>query len=155
MAPSQPAGEFSEDARRRINELIRGQSLGVLATKDRDGHPYASLIAYAAVKNNTELLFVTPTATRKHDNLGHDGRVALLIENSANQPSDFREAMAVTVLGNARPLFGKEKETALTAYLERHPSLERFARSSACALFAIQVSGYTMTEKFQNGSEKG
>ncbi len=43
-------------------------------------------------------------ATRKFANLTHDGRVALLVNNSVNQPVDFHEALAATILGNARRL---------------------------------------------------
>ena len=147
--PKTPA----EELQHRIDALIDSQFLGVLATTDRDGHPYASLIAYAGNADHSELYFVTPRATRKFDNLGRDGRVALLINDTRNRPTDFHEAMAATVLGNARQLNDAEKSAAMPAYLGRHPYLRQFARSPSCAMFAIEVTGYTAVQQFQNVSE--
>lgn len=145
--------DLKTDLRQKIKQLLTEQCLGVLSTKDRDGHPYASLIAYAGNRDNTELYFVTPKATRKFDNLSLDARAALLINNSINQPADFHEAIAVTVLGNARLLENDQRTQILPVYLKRHPYLERFARSPSCAVFALEVTGFTMVQKFQNVSE--
>jgi len=137
----------------KVALLINQQGLGVLSTKDADGHPYASLIAFACSQDNTELYFVTPKATRKFANLSHDGRVALLINDCVNNPSDFHQAAAVTVLGKAISVVGDDKADILEIYLQKHPYLGQFARSPSCALMAIQVTGYTMVQQFQNVSE--
>ena len=65
--------EISRDMKQKINELMNQQGLGVLSTKDGDGHPYASLIAFAPNQDNSQLFFVTPKATRKFANLAHVG----------------------------------------------------------------------------------
>jgi general stress protein 26 len=144
---------LSADLQRKVQQLLVEQCLGVLATKDRDGHPYASLIAYAGNTDHTELYFVTPKATRKFDNLSSDPRAALLINNSINRPADFHEAMAVTVLGNTRLLENGQRSSILPIYLKRHPYLRQFAQSPSCAVFALEVTGFTMVQKFQNVSE--
>jgi len=145
--------DLSAELQQKIQQLLVEQCLGVLATKDRDGHPYASLIAYAGNTDNTELYFVTPKATRKFDNLSSDPRAALLINNSINRPDDFHEAMAVTVLGKARLLEDGQRSGILPIYLKRHPYLQQFAQSPSCAVFALEVTGFTMVQKFQNVSE--
>ena len=152
MTSMQPE-EMSEDLQQKIKQLLNGQGLGVLATRDRDGHPYASLIAYAGNADHSELYFVTPRATRKFANLSFDPRVALLINNSINRPADFHQAMAVTVLGSARLLENGERARVLPIYLERHPHLQQFAQSPSCAMLAVAVTGYTMVQQFQNVSE--
>jgi general stress protein 26 len=151
--PSMQADRLTKDLELRIRALLDDQCLGVLATKDRDGHPYASLIAFAANSDHSELYFITPKATRKYDNITHDNRVALLINNSLNQPADFHAAMATTALGKARLMTDPERSTALPAYLKRHPYLDRFAHSPSCAMFAIEVTGFTTVQQFQNVSE--
>ena len=88
MSSMQPK-KIGTELRQKVKTLLAGQGLGVLATTDPDGHPYASLIAFAGNEDNTVLYFVTPRATRKFANLTHDGRVALLVNNSVNQPVDF------------------------------------------------------------------
>ena len=151
--PPSPIDKLSADLRGKINKLLSEQCLGVLATVDLSGHPYASLVAFASNTDHSELYFVTPRATRKFANLAQDARAALLINNSVNRPADFHEAMAVTVLGRARLLGKEDRFRVLPLYVERHPYLRKFARSPSCAMFAIEVTGLTMVEKFQNVSE--
>jgi general stress protein 26 len=152
MSSTQPL-DLSAGLKQKIKSLLEEQCLGVLSTKDFDGHPYASLIAYAGNPDHSELYFATPRATRKFDNLVLDPRVALLINNSVNSPADFHEAMAVTILGIARLVEDDERATILPVYLQRHPYLRSFAQSPSCALFAVKVTGFTMVQKFQNVSD--
>jgi general stress protein 26 len=145
--------KIGADLQQKVDALLAGQGLGVLATTDPDGHPYASLIAIAGNAANTELYFVTPRATRKFANLVHDSRVALLVNNSVNQPVDFHEAVAATILGNARLLAEDKRAALVDIYLEKHPYLRQFATSPSCAMFAIEITGVTMVQKFQSVSE--
>jgi len=145
--------EIGSAMQEKVAMLINQQGLGVLSTKDVDGHPYASLIAFACSPDNLELYFVTPKATRKFANLSHDGRVALLVNDCVNTPSDFHQAAAVTVLGTATSVVKENKDDILKIYLQKHPYLGQFARSPSCALMAIQVTGFTMVQQFQNVSE--
>lgn len=151
--PSMQPEKIGADLRQKVDALMAGQGLGVLATTDPDGHPYASLIAFAANENNTVLYFVTPRATRKFANLTHDRRVALLVNNSLNQPADFHAAVAATILGNARLLEPGSRKEALPIYLGKHPYLKQFASSPSCAMFAIDITGVTMVQKFQSVAE--
>ena len=145
--------QINRAVQEKIQTLLDHQGLGVLATTDRDGHPYASLIAFAINSDLSAFYFVTPKATRKYANLAHERRVALLVNNSVNAPADFHEAMAVTVLGRARPVEGADKTDALSIYLKKHPYLRQFARSPSCALFAVAITGFAMVQQFQNVSE--
>ena len=151
--PSLQPEEIGKDVRQKVTSLLTGEGLGVLATTDPDGHPYASLIAFAANPDQTELYFVTPRATRKFANLTHDPRVALLVNNSINQPADFHKAVAATMLGESRLLDDESRSRVLNIYLEKHPYLKQFAMSPSCAMFAIVVTGLTMVQKFQSVSE--
>jgi hypothetical protein len=61
--------------------------------------------------------------------------------------------MAVTVLGEAKPVEDNLKENILAVYLDKHPYLHQFAHSPSCALMAIHISGFTMVQQFQNVSD--
>ena len=142
----------SEDIRHVLSVLLSNQRLAVLSTHS-NGQPYASLVAFACSDDLRFLYFVTPRTTRKFSNLQNDCRMALLITSSANQETDFHEAMAVTVVGSAGEISGPEKETALNRYLERHPYLEDFARSPTCALVKANARTYILVKNFQHVME--
>jgi nitroimidazol reductase NimA-like FMN-containing flavoprotein (pyridoxamine 5'-phosphate oxidase superfamily) len=144
--------ETTEAIRQVLSELLSKQRLAVLSTHT-GGQPYASLVAFVCSDDLRFLYFVTPRSTRKFDNLHNDGRMALLITSSANQESDFHDAMAVTVVGSAGEIFGPEKKTALNRYLEKHPYLGDFARSPTCALLKVSARRYILVKNFQHVME--
>jgi heme iron utilization protein len=138
--------------RKLITKLLDDQRLAMLSTQ-RNGQPYASLVAIACTGDLRFLYFVTSRTTRKFNNLENDCRMALLISSSANRESDFHEAMAVTVVGSAEELYGLEKEAALNLYTAKHPYLEDFARSPTCALVKVQARSYILVKNFQQVTE--
>jgi nitroimidazol reductase NimA-like FMN-containing flavoprotein (pyridoxamine 5'-phosphate oxidase superfamily) len=141
-----------EDIRQALSGLLSHQKLAVLSTH-HSGQPYASLVAFCASDDLRFLYFVTPRTTRKFDNLQKDCRMALLVTSSANQQTDFHEAMAVTVVGSAGEISGPEKEAALNRYLAKHPYLEAFARSPTCALVKVHARTYILVKNFQHVME--
>ena len=140
--------ETPERFRKRLVELFNSQTLASLSTQ-KDGQPYASLVAFYAADELTHLYFVTPKTTRKFANLSADGRVALMINNSTNTDADFHEAISVTAVGTANEVSGLEKEGVLSQYLAKHPYLEDFARAKTCALVGVRVASYFMVRNFQ------
>ena len=144
--------EANEGIRPLLRELITGQKLAMLATH-KGGQPYASLVAFCASDDLRFLYLATPRATRKFGNLQSDCRTALLITSSANQETDFHEAVAVTVLGSAGEVTGPEKEAGLKRYLQKHPYLEDFVRSPTCALVKVNVRTYILVKNFQYVTE--
>jgi nitroimidazol reductase NimA-like FMN-containing flavoprotein (pyridoxamine 5'-phosphate oxidase superfamily) len=141
-----------ERFRKRLVELFNTQNLASLSTQ-KDGQPYASLVAFHAGEDLKHLYFVTPKTTRKFANLSADGRVAVMINNSTNTDSDFHEAISVTAVGAANEITGSEKKRVLSQYLAKHPYLEDFARAKTCALVGVRVASYFMVRNFQNVTE--
>ena len=140
--------ETKERFRERLVELFNSQKLAALSTQ-KDGQPYASLVAFYADDNVKHLFFVTPKTTRKFANLSADGRVAVMVNNSTNTDSDFHEAISVTAVGKAYEVTGADKERVLSQYLGKHPYLEDFARAKTCALVGVSVESYFMVRNFQ------
>lgn len=141
-----------KDIRKDLARLFSSQRLGVLATQ-HEGAPYASLVAFVASENLSKLYFSTPKATRKYRNLTRENRVSMLVDNRSNEISDFHEAMAVTVVGDAFETTGAEREAALKTYLEKHPYMADFARSSSSALIEIRVEKHIMVKRLQEVTE--
>ena len=139
----------SPDVRSQLQELFATQRLAVLAT-DHNGQPYASLVAFAINADLRELFFATTRDTRKFANLQANPRVSLLIDNRANQVTDFSAAVAVTVLGSSAELTGPASRAGMAFYLAKHPHLSEFVAAPSCALIRVQVQSFFLVSRFQN-----
>jgi nitroimidazol reductase NimA-like FMN-containing flavoprotein (pyridoxamine 5'-phosphate oxidase superfamily) len=137
---------------KHLRALFQDQKLATLSTQ-QDGQPYASLVAFAAGDDFRNIYFATPNTTRKYANLKAENRVALLINNSVNQESDFHRAVSVTAVGRAIELEGREKEAVQKQYLAKHPYLADFVKSPTCALIDTAVAAYYMVRNFQDVTE--
>ncbi len=141
--------ENADDIHRQIRDLLAGQSLAVLATHNNQ-QPYASLVAFVAADDLKHIDFVTPKTTRKYANLTADKRVAVLVNSSTNQASDFHQAISVTAVGEAEEISGPARDQIMAPYLAKHPFLEEFAKSPTCALLRVTARSYYLVKNFQN-----
>ena len=136
-----------------VRKLMTEQRLGVLCTAQPDGQPYPSLVAIAASPDLEQVGFATLRATRKFANLSSEPRVALLLDDRANQPSDLLDAATVTLLGRAREIEGDERVRWTTALLARHHTLADILRSPDCAVVAIEVDRLLLVTRLQRVTE--
>lgn len=132
-----------------IRDLLDSQHLAVLSTQ-RDGKPYASLVAFAATPELDRIIFLTPVTTRKYENLVAGPHAAFLINDSLNQMEDIYQATAVTATGTMIDITETEKKALQDLYLKRHPHLASFASAATTALVCVQVSRFFMVNRFQN-----
>jgi len=135
-----------------VLQLLATQHLGVLGT-NRQGHAYASLVAFAAAPDARHLYFATTRATRKYHNLTEDHEVALLIDSRTNQAGDLHAAAAVTAYGRAEEVPAAAHAEALALYLARHPQLKTFVTAPSTALLRISVTSYDLVQRFQQVTE--
>jgi nitroimidazol reductase NimA-like FMN-containing flavoprotein (pyridoxamine 5'-phosphate oxidase superfamily) len=138
----------AEDIQKQLKDLFTSQGLAVLATQ-KEQQPYTSLVAFVATDDLKHLYFVTPKTTRKFANLAADGRVAVLINNSTNNSTDFHLAISVTAVGDAEEISGADRDQQLSHYLAKHPYLEEFAKSPTCALVRVTARSYYLVKNFQ------
>ena len=129
--------------------LFSRTRLAALSTQ-KDGNPYCNLVAFAATDDLSAIIFATERSTRKFTKVVASPRVSILIDDRSNEVSDFKSAIAVTVVGQAGEAAGREREKLLPVYLERHPYLEQFATSPTCALVKVTVEVYFIVKEFQN-----
>ncbi len=132
--------------------LVETQRSAALATQER-GQPYLSLMAFAASPDLKTIVMASDRYTRKYANLMVEPRVALLMDNRGNVPADTREAVAVTVLGEAAEPAPTEREHLLSLFVERHPHLEAFAIAATSALIAVRVATYILVQRFEEVRE--
>jgi nitroimidazol reductase NimA-like FMN-containing flavoprotein (pyridoxamine 5'-phosphate oxidase superfamily) len=138
-----------ENHKADLISFFGSQPLAVLATHNK-GQPYGSLVAFAATQDLDYLVFSTTRSTRKFANLSADPRVAMVIDNRSNHPSDLRFARAVTATGRAEEIPKDTSKDFLGVYLNKHPHLEDFVSSPSCALIKIRVEVYYLVTRFQN-----
>jgi nitroimidazol reductase NimA-like FMN-containing flavoprotein (pyridoxamine 5'-phosphate oxidase superfamily) len=132
-----------------IQNLIDSQHLAVLCTQ-KDGHPYASLVAVARTPKLDRIIFLTPMGTRKYDNLTACPNAAFLVTNSENRAEDIYQATAVTATGTVIDVPDAEQPALTDIYLARHPHLASFAAAPTTALVCVKISRYILVNRFQN-----
>jgi nitroimidazol reductase NimA-like FMN-containing flavoprotein (pyridoxamine 5'-phosphate oxidase superfamily) len=131
-----------------LQRLLTTQHFGVLCTQS-GGQPYGTIVCFVVSEDLGRLWFATTRATRKFAHITADNRVAFVVENTANQPSDVFEAVAATGSGRARELQGTERESAQQRYLARHAHLKEFVTSPSCALIELVFETFQVVTRFQ------
>jgi uncharacterized protein YhbP (UPF0306 family) len=139
---------YTSELSEKISRIFTSQSLAVLATQ-KDGRPYANLVAFAATEDLRILLFTTARSTRKFSHILDSPQVALLIDNRTNSIGDFRDAVAISALGKATVVEGAEKEHLSSVYLAKHPHLTDFISTPNQALLKVVVCKYILVSHFQ------
>ncbi len=133
----------------QITTLFDSQMLAVLSTQSQD-QPYASLVAFAADDNLEHIFFLTPSTTRKYDNLIKNPKVAILVNNSVNQADDIHNAVSVTGIGTAAVVETSDRTQLLKLYLKKHPHLKGFSKAPTTAFICLSMTRYFMVNQFQN-----
>jgi heme iron utilization protein len=140
-----------------LNQILQKQRFAVLATLNNE-QPYTNLVAFAVSEDLKYFLFATNRNTWKYRNIITNNKIALLIDNRSNSQLDFSQALAVTVIGTATELTGKQRDELVQSYLNKHPSLEEFLNKPDTAIISVLVTDFILahfdsTERIQmNGT---
>ena len=129
----------------KIKELLDQQKLGVLATQG-EKYPYNSLVAYAFSEDLRYIFFATMKHTRKYDNIMKHHHISMLIDSRTNNVTDFKDAVALTVMGtmvNTTPLEYRE------LYLNRFPHLKDFIEDPNTTIMTLKIDKYIYVQRFQ------
>ena len=136
----------------RIQSLLQSQNLGVLATRGQE-YPYCTLVGFVGTEDLRRIIFATLRNTRKYANIKKYPMISILIDSRSNRVEDFKDAMALTILGNAHEAEGEEKERLSGLYLARHPHLKEFLQDPDCAVMVLEVERYILVTRFQQVME--
>jgi hypothetical protein len=116
-------------------------------------YPYSSLIGFAASDDLDYIIFATLRNTRKYANIQNYAKVSVLVDSRSNLIEDFRDAIALTILGDVRESEGKEQIRLAQQYLEKHPFLNDFINDPNCAILKLEVDKYILVSHFQHVME--
>ena len=154
MSPEGSKNRLGESPalRRVLHDLMTTQNFGVLCTQSQ-GQPYGSLMCFATSDDLARVWFATERHTRKFEHMHANKRVAFLVENTGNRPSDTFGATVATGTGRVGELDGVEKSAALERYLVKNPQLTEFVASPTCALLQLAVGVYQVVTRFQEVAE--
>jgi len=138
--------------RKKLGNLLGTQYFAVLCTQPAN-KPYCSLVAFSNADNFAALYFVTSRHSRKYHNIMSNAAISMLLDNRANKPEDISSATAVTAIGHAREIRGRERHDCVAPFLAKHPSLGEFIAEPNSAFIKIEVECYIVVESFQNITE--
>ena len=142
------------EIRKTLAAILHGQRAGVLATSFMD-IPLCSQMAYAADDDLRTLFIVTPRQTTKFDNMSANPNVSFLISTACNDPSDPKDALALTATAFATELDGERRHHAVTLFSRKHPALGSFAAATASAVMELKVDCYILVSQFQRVTRIG
>lgn len=134
---------------KNIAQLFESQSFAVLSTQKND-QPYSSLVAFATDSDLGYFYFLTPSTTRKYENLKANPKVCILVNDSRNRADDIYNAISVTGTGVAESIDKSIEQKALDLYLKKHPNLKEFSKAPTTAFIRISMKRYFMVNRFQN-----
>jgi heme iron utilization protein len=146
---AEEALEKSTTLEAEIRNLLNSQKFAVLSTQEPH-RPYLNLVAFSETGDLRTILFATTRATRKYANIASKSGVALLVDNRSNNEADIREAIALTILGNACEVPQSQKEELERVYLQKQPQMKKFVSSPSTALIKIDVEAYIFVSRFEN-----
>jgi general stress protein 26 len=130
-----------------IQQLLEHQRFAVIATETNQ-QPYTNLVAFASTSDLRVFVFATKRNTKKYLNINENNRIAILIDNRENTPTDLTNAITITALGTAREVQDRIEEYR-DLILQKHPDLLGFLDDPSCALIEIQVTTYQIIQKFE------
>jgi nitroimidazol reductase NimA-like FMN-containing flavoprotein (pyridoxamine 5'-phosphate oxidase superfamily) len=138
---------IAEQQKKQLHELFTKQRFAVIATQ-ASNEPYTSLIAFSSTENLSYLIFATLRQTRKYENLIQNTKISMLIDNRENLSSDVKNAIAVTVVGNATEIIDN-RQHFMDIHLKKHPYLKEFLQDANCALIGLSVEKIFIVRQFQ------
>jgi hypothetical protein len=106
-------------------------------------------MAFIATPDLRHIVVVTDRNSHKYANVQANPKVALCIDDRANDPADTLRATVVTAVGAVREPQGAERRRLLALYVDRHPYLTKFVHSSECALLCVDVREFQIVDHFQ------
>lgn len=125
-----------------MRRLVREARFGGLATLDKSGAPYVSLVAIATDWEGRPTLLVSKLA-RHTRNMAADQRVSLLI--SAPDAAAPMDAPRVSILGRVAPV---GRDAVRDRYLARHPAAALYAGFTDFGFLRLEPDEVHLVEGF-------
>jgi heme iron utilization protein len=137
---------IEEQQKKQLHELFIKQRFAVIATQ-ASNEPYTSLVAFSSTEDLSYLIFATLRQTRKYENIRQNAKISMLIDNRENLSSDIKNAITVTVVGNASEI-KDNRQHFIDIHHKKHPYLKEFLQNSNCALIGLSVEKISIVRQF-------
>lgn len=141
----------TKQVKSKIKELLSGQKFAVLATHTRD-YPYTSLVGFVASEDLSYLIFAVSRESRKYSYMVENNIVSMLIDDRKNEPGDFRQASAVTIMGEAETIDSNQRQYCQLLE-KKNPFLKEFLELPSTVIIKVQVIKYFLVAEFQDVHE--
>jgi hypothetical protein len=143
LAVPKPLEPPALPARRRTpaeeaRALVATHSLGTLATLSDDGHPWASLVAYATIGDGSPV-FLVSTLAEHGRNLFRDPRASLNVADDNHVGGDPLNSGRVTLAGTCVRPEGAEHDEAREAFLAAVPMAKHYVDFGDFSLWVMRV----------------
>lgn len=125
-----------------VRRLIREARFGALATLEKDGGPYASLVATGTDPEGRPTFLISRLA-RHTRNISGDDRVSLLV--SASGAADPLNAPRASLIGR---IALAPDEAVRTRYIARHATAAGYADFSDFAFYRMEIESAHLVEGF-------
>ncbi|GAB4069628.1 pyridoxamine 5'-phosphate oxidase family protein [Ancylobacter sonchi] len=134
------------DAAATVKRLLREARTGALASLDRDGWPYASLVQVASLHDGAPVLLLSQLA-RHTRNIAGDRRVSLLVDE--RREGDELQGSRASLKGHIFRVEGEaEIATARRRFLARHADSAGFADFKDFAFYRIELESAHLVAGF-------
>lgn len=131
-----------------LSDLLTTQHFAVIATESKK-QPYTNLVSFVCSSDFRHLFFPTKKETQKFLNITENNRVAVLIDNRENTPSDLSNAITITAIGSAQVL-KQDRDATVRLLLQKHPDLSTFLSDPSCVVIDVTVHTYQIVQKFEH-----
>jgi putative heme iron utilization protein len=125
------------DGLAEARRLLRTIRAGSLATLDRDGGPFASLVNVATAMDGAPLLLMSGLSAHTQY-LDRDARASILLAETGK--GDPLAHPRLTVSGRALRLEGNEREAARRRFLARHPKSALYADFGDFSFWRLDIA---------------
>lgn len=132
-----------------ISQFLSEQLFAILSTQSDKG-PHGVIVSFAATTHLKEIIFVTPTHTRKYENLQGNSKISLYIDNRSNKITDIERLCGIEVKGKAYEVAQSVRNIYREIFLNKYPVLEDFIDSPGSVIVRIEVEQFEVINHFQN-----
>ena len=135
----------------KVSSILQKEQFGVLTTISIK-FPHMSKVAFVHDKDLKSIYFITPSRTRKYDNIMLNNNVALFLDNAKKMSADICNSIGITAKGTAIALEEHECIEALEKFIIKYPDLREFAKAENSVMFKLHIDRYEIVEKFKHVS---
>lgn len=133
----------------KLRKLFESQLNGALATS-KNSTPYLCLVSFLVSDDFRYAFFATKRARLKYRHMQANPSVALLIDNTMNQPTDVNEAVSVTIQGTVIDIKGAKRIQYSNLLAERHPKIKDFVKDTDTAIMQVTIKKMYVVSNFES-----